>query len=228
MKTKFLYRQVSPYIITQKFGENRVCVLKSDWDNGVKPPKIVSESPDGACSEGYMKLYPLLGMSGHTGNDLFAKRWQPVYARQNGVVKEVSTELERGLGTGIITDNKYNFFADDGLDHFAKYRDWHFIALNVVLNQKVKVGDLIGWADSTGYSAGDHVHSELKPVEYNSDGTYYNVLQNNGFYGAVNETPYTDDYFALDALSILQRASEALAKLADWISELLRKRSLNY
>src|SRR5690606_28123963 len=114
--------------------------------------------------EGYKSVYSK--MLGHNALDIRAAMWQPVYACQNGWVHELQTEVERGLGIGIITDEKY-FCLETGKEEHMKYRMWHFQALNVEKGQKIKTGQLVGWAGMTGIATGPHVHLELKPVYQN-------------------------------------------------------------
>lgn len=130
-----------------------------------------------------LTLYQYFGMKGHTGLDCQAQRGDPVYASHDGKVTEIETEEERGLGVGITMQEKREM---EGGEYFAHTRYWHLQYDTVSMGQVVKAGDLIGYADNTGYSSGDHLHYELKPK--NEKGK--NVFQDNGFYGAVDPKPY--------------------------------------
>jgi murein DD-endopeptidase MepM/ murein hydrolase activator NlpD len=214
---KFLFQPVNPFIITQNFGDNRVC----KYPDG----RLVMKTNEASCPVGSRSLYP---PGGHTGIDLLARRWQPVYASQDGFVEEIQTEEARGLGIGVITHKKYYTLETNSYEH-QKYRNWHFIALNVHKEDKVKTvrtGDLLGYADSTGYSTADHNHFELKPVAQNPDGTWYNILQNNGTYGAINPLTYMRDMFALDYKNKLQRILEQLAIILDRLSDYFRRQQI--
>ena len=183
---KFLYRPVSPFRITQGFYENSVCINKTDSKdiircNGFVPP------------EGYRSIYN----KGHGAIDLAAKRFTPIYSSQDGTVTELVDEERRGLGLGITTDKPFYCKETDSFEHF-KVRYWHNYAHKVRLGDEVKIGDLIAWADNTGFSSGDHVHFDLKPVNisYNRDGTIRkttNILQDNGYYGSVDPEQYLLD-----------------------------------
>lgn len=180
----FLYQPISPFSINQRFGENAICINKTNSKDviscdGHKPP------------QGYRSIY---GTGGHNGVDLYAKRFTPIYASQDGIVTELVDEEARGLGLGIVTNNKFYCEESDEYNNF-KIRYWHNYAHKVRLGDEVHIGDLIAWADNTGYSSGDHLHYEIKPVDidYRKDGTIKNttnVLQNNGFYGAVDAMKY--------------------------------------
>ncbi len=213
---RFLFQPVKPFYINQGFGENKSCI-------DLATNKVFSKVPyadTATCPEGSKSVYSQ--MLGHNGLDLMAARWQTCYAAQDGIVDEVETEESRGLGVGIVTNEKYPC-PETGQDEYFKVRYWHFIALNVHTGDKIKVGDLIGWCDSTGYSSGDHLHFELKPVRKNIHGDWDNVLQSNGYFGAVNPVPYIENVFALDFAGVWRKAKEIAALIADILTDRLRK-----
>lgn len=191
---RLFYRPVSPWNVTQPFGANQTCV-----DNATSSKTIACDGHN--PPPGYRSAYSQ--MKGHNALDLSAKRWQPVYAAREGYVTEVETEPSRGLGVGI----SHHFV---GIGDF-KTRYWHFIALDVNVGDRVSTGQLIGYADSTGYSTGDHLHFEVKPL--NPDGT--NKYQDNGYFGAVDPTPYMFDDFARD-IDVLRSAIE---RITEWVAQ---------
>lgn len=174
---RLFYWPVSPVRISQHFGENKACV---DTATGTKTVTCDGLNPP----QGYKSVYSM--MDGHNALDLDAKRWQPVYAAREGFVREVETEPSRGLGIGIEHD-----FGTQGR---WKTRYWHLIAIDAHLGDYVYTGQLIGYADSTGYSSGDHLHFEVKPL--NADGS--NAQQDNGFFGAVDPRPLMFDIPAVE------------------------------
>ena len=217
---KFLYRPTKDFYITQLFGEDKVCILNSNNKT------LVYKEDFNKCPTGYRSLYSQ--MKGHNGIDVRTPRWLPMYALQNGWVPEVCTEEARGLGVGIVTNDQY-YCEEINKETYFKYRMWHFIALNVHEGDKVKTGQLVGWADSTGYSTGDHLHLEIKPVEisYDNSGKAWvrNALQNNGYFGAIDPLPYMEPIFVLqvrDWNTLLRRIKEQVARIADSISDLSR------
>jgi len=194
-----LFYPVKPYFRYQQFGASDACTENRD-DIPVLQRKVVSKVV-GTCPVGYIELYPLLGMKGHTGADLAAGRGVAVRASHDGIVREVCLEAERGLGVGIVT----NDLRDMGTHgtHHAKTRYWHLLSVTVQIGQEVKCGDVLGYADSTGLSSGDHLHFELKPVEYLSDGfNYENVFQSNGYFGAVDPEQFWNGMAASDYQNI--------------------------
>lgn len=185
-----LYYPLRPYSVNQNFGDNSACV--KDGNQPIAQRHIVSKraligTNNYACPLGYSELYPQLFMRGHTGIDLKAYHGQPLYhCGPESIVQEVQTEPERGLGLGLITKEKFDF---EGQTSQAKLRYWHLKSFNVKMGDTVKLGDLIGWCDNTGLSAGDHLHLELKPVNQNGS-SYSNIFQSNGYYGSVDPKPY--------------------------------------
>lgn len=219
MLEKFLWYPVSPFIITQGFGDDKACV--STLDNKT----VVSKQTTATCPPNFRSLYTQT--KGHNGLDLVAKKWQPVYAAHDGIVNEVQTEVERGLGVGIVTAKRY-LCKESGQKEFFKTRYWHFIALDVHLGDKVKVGQFIGYADSTGFSTGDHCHFELKPVlirGYENAIPYTdNVLPNNGMLGSIDPAPYFNQGSALQIAGIIRQIAELSARLADALADKLRNK----
>lgn len=217
MAEKFLYQPVSPFYINQGFGEDRACI--SNIDNKT----VISKETNQTCPPDYRSLYA--ATNGHNGLDLRAVRWQPVYAAHDGIVTEIQTEEARGLGIGVVSLEK-RFFEETNSKEFYKTRYWHFIALNVHRGDKVKTGDLLGYADSTGYSSGDHLHFELKPVtilDYeNGVPVYNNTLQNNTHLGAINPFPYMENASALQVAGIIRQIAELAARIGDYIADKLR------
>ena len=175
---------VTPFIINQHFGADNACY------NPTTKEVITRTTP--TCVAPFVSLYAASGMKGHNGVDLWASHGLPLYASLEGFVEEVEADTNRGLGLGIISNKKYEVA---GGEYNIKMRYWHLKAFNVVKGQEVKAGDLIGWCDNTGFSSGDHLHLEMKPVEKNSSGKWYNILQNNGYYGSVDCLPH----FVVDA-----------------------------
>lgn len=207
MKLELFYPS-KPYSVFQAFGENEACV--KDYR---LPTQVIKGKVNGVCPTGFKELYPLLGMKGHTGQDLHAPDGTILRAPHNGIVEEVQTEIERGLGVGIVTLDKRDM-GEYGI-HYAKTRQWHLKAILVKKGQIVNVGDPIGLADSTGLSSGSHNHFELKPVEKNSKGIYYNVFQDNGYFGSIDPAPYFKNMYSEDYQSISKRIIEIAKKMIE-------------
>ena len=172
--------------MTQHFGENRTCVTSG---NGRKQVSTVVEGA--ACPSGQTPLYRSRGLRGHTGIDLAAAAGQPVYAAHAGRVWELETELDRGIGVGIISGRSYDF--PSGRFH-AKTRYWHLTAYAVKEGDRVRTGQLIGWAGSTGLASGPHLHFELKPVVRVARGSYRNADPENGYRGAIDPAGYVERF----------------------------------
>ena len=199
---KFLFQPVFPFIINQRFGDNKACVSLYDG-------KTVINCDGNNPPQGYKSIYSQ--MKGHNGIDLHTTRWQPVYAACDGYVVEKETDVARGLGIGIL-HNSYG-------EHF-KTRYWHLIAMDVDIGDFVETGDLLGYADNTGYSSSDHLHFELKKTD--SKGNTLNG--DNGYFGAIDPLPYMVPIFAPTAKSTLGKIKEQLATIADKVADLLRNR----
>ncbi len=86
----------------------------------------------------------------HGGIDIKASIGTPVIATADGIINKAS--LENAWGNLII------------ITHANGYETWyaHLNDFNVIKNQKVKKGDIIGFVGNTGRSLGPHLHYEVK------------------------------------------------------------------
>jgi len=176
-----LYYPTKPWIVGQKFGET--AYLSYYASNGIQ-------------------------FNGHNGIDAAAIHGAEVRAAHDGTAYW-EVDKKQGYGVVAITDTPFEY--KDGTA-FYKTIYWHFIndmsALaklpsvvneNGVTGYKVKAGDLLGYADSTGLSTGDHLHFGLKPMFGKDPYEGLNIEQSNGYYGAIDPNPYFNGKYAADA-----------------------------
>ena len=137
-----------------------------------------------------LPIYKKMGMLGHNGIDFRCWRGASIYhsADWEGVAK---TEVDRAGGIGVDVISKMKF-----MDTHWKLRYWHLKKVNVYDGQIINPGDVIGFADSTGYSTGDHLHWGLKPC--NADGKSTSL--DHGYYGAVNPDEFYENKFILNVI----------------------------
>lgn len=157
--------------------------------------------------------YARYGIKGHNGNDLMAIHGQPVYAAHDGTAF-FETDSDGGEGVVIITNQPFDYSSGQSYFksiywHLADYtKEPHYKSPVLDYQQQnkkgmpVKRGDLIGFADNTGYSTGDHLHFGLKPIKPSLQGNspedatdegignWQNVEQLNGFKGAIDPEFY--------------------------------------
>ena len=88
--------------------------------------------------------------STHPGVDFGATYGEEVYASHNGVVQEAGWSTV-GYGINIVLS---------GDPWWTRYG--HLKEVNVVVGQSVQAGQVIGHADTTGNSTGNHLHFEVK------------------------------------------------------------------
>lgn len=195
MEPKLLFRPVTPFIVNQHFGENTVCIsLDGKRDiimcNGLKPPK------------GYKSIY---GPQGHGGVDLRATHGQEVYCAQDGVVYQIDTDAKSGLDVRVESEV-------NGIKFRHIYE--HLMGYQPSVGDKLLAGQLIGWADNTGYSSGDHLHFEM------------HILKGKQWV-KVDPMLYMDTLPAREALkltSTIKYLKEQVARLLDNAAYSLRKK----
>lgn len=182
MKTFKLYYPLKPFYLTQKFGE--IAYLQYYKDNGIS-------------------------FAGHNGDDLAAKHGQPIYAAHDGKAY-YEVDDKQGHGVIVVSNDQFDY---KGGQAFFKTIYWHMCDSKKEPQFKsplekytdttgpgvqVKAGDLLGYADSTGVSTGDHLHFGLKPMILSYPGDYTNIEQANGYSGAIDPTPYFNGLYAED------------------------------
>ncbi|GAB4311567.1 MAG: hypothetical protein Kow0059_01700 [Candidatus Sumerlaeia bacterium] len=96
------------------------------------------------------RVHPISGKrSRHTGIDIAAPYYEPVYAAASGTV----TWAARSGGKGNLVVIRHNDVYSTQYFHLQK--------IKVRKGEQVLQGDLIGWVGSTGYSNGPHLHLEV-------------------------------------------------------------------
>lgn len=148
------------------------------------------------------QVYAQFGINGHNGLDLYAQTADLVRATHDGIVVYAGMDNNEGVGVVIRTEKPYQY-----LDGEAYYKTiyWHLINdIPVKVGQQVKAGMVIGYADNTGFSTGSHLHFGLKPqAKGENDLTWWNIEQNNGYLGAIDPSPYWNNYYAEDAQKVI-------------------------
>ena len=150
-------------------------------------------------------------MNGHNGLDLKAYTWQPIYCSQNGEVTEATHDSDGGIYVSIETEIKGRYW---------RHRYKHLMAFRVNKGQKIKTGQLLGWAGDTGRATGVHLHFDLKELDVTGRIKNYN----NGYFGAVDPTEYLSNIPAIK-ISYFNLALEKAAEAVNKIFEYLRNRS---
>lgn len=170
--------------------------MKPELYYPVKPFSV--NQPFGANANAF---YAQQGMKGHNGLDLFAKHGQPVYAACGGTCWP---EVDDHGGNGVLIRT----------DKF-QYVYWHLIQDDAVVHtgQVVEAGDLIGYADNTGTSTGDHLHFGVVPLPADV---------NNGYKGAIDPQPFFNGKYAEDIKNppvILKYQFTAVLRLKAWSND---------
>lgn len=155
-----------------------------------------------------------INIDAHNGIDYPVADGTPVYAAHDGLAYP---EIDDRGGNGVVikTQSTYDY---RGSQVFFKTIYWHLKNAYAVVRpgQFVRAGDLIGYADNTGFSTGSHLHFGLKPFQFDPQ-TWQemNVDQNNGTLGAIDPVPYFNKYFAQDR----SRVELILTSLVDLLKQ---------
>jgi len=172
MKQLILYKPLHPFIISQGFGVKN-------------------------------KIYSDMGMLGHNGLDCVRGEVQTagsyVRAAHDGLVTYSGIDASGGYGVVIKSLEQFDY---NGQLTYFKTICWHLEKnIAVKVGQQVKVGDILGFADTTGIATGPHLHFGLKPIaQGENEWTWMNIIPNNGYFGAIDPLPYLSPWTAYECM----------------------------
>ena len=150
---------------------------------------------------------------GHNGLDFVAFDGQEVYAAHDGIV---TYSGEDSLNGEFIEITSHEEFDIGGITTFAKTIYVHFQhgGRKVETGNIVNVGQVIGYADSTGLSTGTHLHFGLKRVTVEKEtGVPTTLNLDNGYNGAINPKPFLNCFYACDAKKVQKIETEEVSIL---------------
>lgn len=212
-----IYRPVKSNFKAQGFGENKPCVRLNEDGTAIRPFQVITPNAD-TCPIGYTKFYPEINLKGHNGEDWGASHGEPVYFATDAEVEwQAATEVDQDGGIGVRIRSKtpvtidqlppqaigslnmiQKQWADQGGKLYLIFLFWHLERVNVYDKQPIKMGDLIGFADSTGASSGDHVHYSMKVSDPTS---WFTIDSDNGYAGAIDFDHWFENKYVLDVLT---------------------------
>jgi len=147
-------------------------------------PRLISPLKDTFVTQpfgvNWVDFYTKLGMKGHGGIDLRARRGMPVYACHNGIVTFGGVDGTGGVSVTICRTRA-------GLGYKTIY---YHLSENIVGPGKlIKQGEILGYAGNTGkHTTGNHLHLGMKWIR---DGKTLNW--DNGYKGGINPDMYMEN-----------------------------------
>jgi len=128
--------------------------------------------------------YKRYDLKGHNGIDHLAPKGVPVLAVCDGVCAGIKTTKE-GYGIYVRQFSDVIKYSGDKLDII--YGHLEKVALND--GQSIKKGQVIGYADNTGYSFGNHLHLGVRIIDSTGKVRDYD----NGFMGYFDHYPLLEN-----------------------------------
>jgi len=129
------------------------------------------------------------GLKGHQGIDFATPIGTPIIAPCDGIVIFISTDIRRGLGVTVMSDEIFKY---NNQDCRLSCVHWHLKEDSIVVKvgQKVKEGELLGLSGNTGQTTGPHLHFSVSPLS--ADGSRRELALGNGYKGCIDATPYLE------------------------------------
>jgi murein DD-endopeptidase MepM/ murein hydrolase activator NlpD len=158
-----------------------------------------------------------INIIGHNGLDLFAPHGEPVLASHDGTAY-IEVDKNQGHGVVVLSDRTYEI---EGKEVFIKTIYWHLVdpkkdkryPYPIKSGERVRAGQIIGYADNTGFSTGSHLHYGLKTVlPGEKPFVWYNTKQNNGYQGAIDPMPYMEITLMKKLLELYKKLVSLLKK----------------
>jgi murein DD-endopeptidase MepM/ murein hydrolase activator NlpD len=103
------------------------------------------------------QIYQAFGLPGHEGLDFRAPTGSKIFAVADGTISEIRMDGNTNWQTKPY-GNQIRILHEG--EYTTIYAHLQLVSVNV--GERVKAGDLIGLADSTGNSSGSHLHLTLK------------------------------------------------------------------
>ena len=147
--------------------------MKLNW-----PLKGIGQTPGIYFTQYFgmnMRDYSQFKLKGHNGIDIVCPQGTPIYAPCNGRLEFFPDKDGYGNNARIYFDDGEKVW-DLVFGHLLKFEG---------LPRMVFEGEVIGYADSTGYSTGSHLHFGLR---FYKNGEIIN--KNNGYLGYVDPMPF--------------------------------------
>ncbi len=159
---------------------------------------------------------------GHNGIDFYALHGDVVRAAHDGEVVYSGIDNKEGCGVVIRTLDPVSY---NGGSAYMKTIYWHLVKnVPVRVGQRVHIGDIIGYADNTGLSTGDHLHFGLKPQAPGELAeSYFNIEQKNGYAGAIDPMLYFNHFHAGDSVKVVSTYTKIIELLKGYISSFSKK-----
>lgn len=160
-------------------------------------------------------IYEQFGFSRHNGTDVALGENAEVRSPCDATITRASEQSGGGIFISLLSDNNYEF--PDGEICRVLFDFLHLSRYIVKEGQRVKVGDLLAYADNTGFSTGPHTHIQMRRIRIRNGQQF--VIDQNDANNSIDPELYWSQIYAKDFGTL--RAQ--LAVIALKIAELLQR-----
>lgn len=140
-------------------------------------------------------IYKRFGWEKHNGVDIALGVNAEIHAPFDGQVVRMGNQPQGGgIFLGFLSKNFYDF--PDGVRCRVLFDFLHLSRTIAVENGVYGVGDLLAYADNTGFSTGPHTHIQCRRVKYENGQLI--VLDRNDANNSFDTEPYWSGIYAKD------------------------------
>jgi len=163
-------------------------------------------------------LYKKLGMTGHNGEDLACASGVNVRSAHEGYVHYCGWAGDAGWRIDIMSNETMEYKGQQV--YFMCVYMHNLPNFPVKVGQKIKTGDIIASAGSTGASTGPHCHISLLPMI--KEGNVYMKLEpDNGYSGCINPNLYWTGKTAYEVAGLYSKIQELKQQIWSILNEKL-------
>ena len=159
----------------------------SDITRPIEPFELTQDFGNNPIGSDGKPIYAQFGLKGHNGWDLRTKFDDTPLGRRNILASWFSEFYRKG-----DDPNGYGRFFETLIQLKSIWKLTLAHCWSIEDFKTKNESEIMAVSDNTGFSSGAHLHLTVKPIKI-ENGQHINLLQDNGYFGAVNPQEFFDE-----------------------------------